>query len=106
MESWTKERIDVAPWQAIPAQMAALDLTDADGMTQVWFVDLQKNLSGGAEAVNRVMRLLWWARPFTYLYNLPGVGALQEWLYRWVAANRHRMPGGTNACRLPLDEKQ
>lgn len=104
MESWTNGRIQLAPWQAIPQQMAALGLTDADGMTQVWFVDRDGELTGGAEAVNRALRYSYWLRPFTYLYPLAGIKQLQDWVYRWVAQNRYRLPGSTSQCDLPSKE--
>jgi predicted DCC family thiol-disulfide oxidoreductase YuxK len=68
-------------------------------MTQAWYID-QNTISGGAEAVNAVLRLVWWAKPFTYLYRLPGIRQLQDWVYRWVADNRYRMPGSTASCTV------
>ncbi|MBE7530042.1 MAG: DUF393 domain-containing protein [Ardenticatenaceae bacterium] len=84
----------------IPEQMAALGLSDVDGMTQVWFVDTDGRLRGGAAAVNGALRYVWWARPFTWLYSLPGIKQLQERVYRWVATNRYRLPGGSAQCRF------
>lgn len=84
--------------------MSALGLTDEDGMTQVWFVNADGHLTGGAEAVNRMMQYCWWIRPFTYLYFLPGIRQLQDWAYRWVAENRYRLPGSTAQCALPSEE--
>ena len=104
MKSLTKNRIVTKPWQAIPEEMAALGLTDEDGMTQVWFVEANGRLSGGAEAINRSLRDCWWLRPFTYSYFLPGIRQLQDWVYRWVARNRYRMPGSTPQCALPSQE--
>lgn len=104
MQSWTNGRIQLEPWQAIPQQMAALGLTDTDGMRQVWFVDGGGELTGGAEAVNRALRYCYWLRPFTYLYPLSGIKQLQDWVYRWVAQNRYRLPGSTPQCDLPSKE--
>lgn len=84
--------------------MAALGLTAEDGMRQVWLVDGNGRLRGGAEAVNQAMRFCWWIRPFTYLYPLPGIRQLQDWIYRWVADNRHRLPGSTAQCALLSQE--
>ncbi|MCA9965677.1 MAG: DUF393 domain-containing protein [Anaerolineales bacterium] len=100
METWLPGRVDVRPWQMIPEQLATLGLTAEDGMTQVWFWE-NGRLFGGAEAVNRLLRHLWWLRPFTYLYYLPGIKQLQNWGYRWVADNRYRLPGSTPACAIP-----
>jgi predicted DCC family thiol-disulfide oxidoreductase YuxK len=84
--------------------MAELGLTDEDGMAKVWFVDQRGKLSGGAEAVNYAMRHVWWAKVFTYLYPIPGIRQLQDWGYQWVADNRYRMPGSTDACALPVQD--
>jgi predicted DCC family thiol-disulfide oxidoreductase YuxK len=91
--------VEIRPWQASLNLMAAYGLTAEDGMTQVWYIN-DSTLSGGAEAVNDVLRLVWWARPFTYLYRLPVIHQLQDRVYRWVANNRHRMPGSTAACEI------
>ncbi len=99
VQTWSRGRLNIAPWQAIPAQLDALGLTTVDAMTQVWFVD-EKGLCGGAAAVNAALTFVWWARPFTFLYPLPGIRQLQNRLYRWIAANRHRLPGSTPQCRL------
>lgn len=97
----TNQAIEIQGWQFIPERMKELGLTAADGMTQVWFVDQHGRLSGGAEAANRAMRLTWWAKPFTYLYHVPGIQQIQKWGYRWIANNRYKMPGSTEACAVP-----
>ncbi|MCB9444440.1 MAG: DUF393 domain-containing protein [Ardenticatenaceae bacterium] len=91
-------RITITAWQEIPQQMQELGLTDADGMKQVWFVDENGRLTGGAAAVNAAMSLIWWARPFTYLF--PVMRPIEDKIYHWVAENRHRLPGGTLQCRI------
>ena len=106
MESWTNGRIEIKPWQAIPDRLAALGLTDEDGLAQAWFVDAQGRLTGGAEAINRALRYCWWLRPFTYFYPLLGMRQLQNWVYRWVANNRYRLPGSTPQCALPSEERE
>ena len=94
---WSHFRISVAPWQSIPEQMAKLGLTERDGITQAWFVD-DNGLSGGAAAINGALRFIWWARPFATLYHVPGIKQFEHAVYQWVATNRHRLPGGTQAC--------
>jgi predicted DCC family thiol-disulfide oxidoreductase YuxK len=84
----------------IPEQMTALGLSAVDGMAQVWFVDADGRLSGGAAAVNDALRDVWWARPFTWLYPLPGIKQVEDCVYRWVAANRYRLPGGSAQCQI------
>ncbi len=104
MESWTNGRIALYPWQAIPEQMAARGLTAEDGMDRAWFVAANGRLTGGAEAINQALRYCWWLRPFTTLYAVPGIRQLQDWVYRWVAANRYRLPGSTPQCALPTQD--
>jgi len=82
-------------------EMQQLGLTAKDGMAQVWFVSADSKLYGGAEAINRMMQHVWWAWPLTWLYYLPGIRQLQDIVYRWVANNRHKMPGSTDACAIP-----
>lgn len=36
------------------------------------------------------------------LMAVPGVHWLAGVVYRWTARHRHRLPGGTPACRLPV----
>lgn len=44
-------------------------------------------------------------RPVGALLLVPGVNALAGVAYRWVALNRHRLPGGTPACSLPAAQR-
>lgn len=69
-------------------------------MTQVWFVSTKGRLYGGAAAINQALKLVWWARPLTLLYRLPGIRQLEDRVYRWVAQNRYRLPGSTATCAI------
>ncbi len=100
MQTWTKGRVTTYPWQTIPEELAALGLTAVDGMAQVWFVEADGRLFGGAAAVNGALRYCWWLRPLTWLYPLPGIRQIEERIYRWTAQNRHRLPGGTAVCAI------
>lgn len=100
MKAWGKGKIEVQPWQFIPERLAAAGLTAEDAMYQVWTVTADGTVRGGAAATNAALALIWWARPLTWLYHLPGIPWLEEKIYRWVADNRYRMPGGTAACQI------
>ncbi len=96
------DRVEVAASQQIPDFWQALGLTQADVMAQAWYVSAdKKHLSGGAGAINDTLRHLWYLAPFTYLYRIPGLRQLEDWLYRKIADNRHKMPGASTACALP-----
>jgi predicted DCC family thiol-disulfide oxidoreductase YuxK len=36
-----------------------------------------------------------------YILKLPGIRHLSAVIYKWVAANRYRLPGGTPTCKMP-----
>jgi predicted DCC family thiol-disulfide oxidoreductase YuxK len=56
---------------------------------------------GGAAAIGRFLVAAGGAwRPLGRLILLPGIRAVAGVVYRLVAANRHRLPGGTPACRV------
>ena len=88
------------PWQAY--DLAEVGLTPARANEQVHLV-LDGRLWGGHEAVGfalltsrrlpvRLLGRLILARP---------VRPVAAGAYTWVAAHRHRMPGGTPACEMP-----
>lgn len=56
----------------------------------------------GAEAFAAALRTgPGWLRGVAVVMGWPPVAALARWAYRVVAANRHRLPGGTDSCSLP-----
>ncbi|MEU2348153.1 DCC1-like thiol-disulfide oxidoreductase family protein [Modestobacter sp. NPDC049651] len=90
----------VVPWQW--ADLAALGVTAAQAQAEVLWVDRDGAVSGGARAVARGLRAagLPWSL-LGLLLSVPPVRWLAPPVYRLVAANRYRLPGGTPACRLP-----
>jgi predicted DCC family thiol-disulfide oxidoreductase YuxK len=38
---------------------------------------------------------------FGALMVMPGADPISAKVYEWVAANRHKLPGGTPACKMP-----
>ncbi len=103
MQTWTNGRIAIQPWQNIPDKLDALGLTLDDVNTQVWFVDGNGRLTGGAAAVNASISTVWWFKPIAFLYQLPGIRQLEDRIYRWVVKNRQLMPGSTPQCTLPKE---
>jgi len=75
------------------ACMAAAQLVSGDG--QAW---------SGLTAIVRALATRPLLRPFTWVYFVPGMRALADALYRWVAANRYRIMGraecADEACAL------
>lgn len=73
----------------------ALQWVEADGRV--------RSAQDAVAAVLRAGRL--WQRPLGLLLLAPGINALAGVVYGWVAANRHRLPGGTPACSLPAAQR-
>jgi len=68
----------------------------------VWWVHDSDRCSGAA-AINSALAAAIGRRLPLTIYRLPGVGTLQEAVYRRVAANRHRLPGTTPWCQRHPD---
>lgn len=94
--------IPVVAWQQLP-DLDLLGLTVEDVTTKAWWVGTDGRLSGGHEAIARCgMAMRRWYSPLAALLLIPPISWVAAVIYRWVATNRHLMPGGTDACRLPL----
>ncbi|MEV5819163.1 DCC1-like thiol-disulfide oxidoreductase family protein [Micromonospora harpali] len=93
-------RARVLPWQF--ADLDALGLTEAECTEAVQWVGVDGSRAAGPDAI---ARLLGDSGP---LWRVAGAGLrfpparAAAWpAYRWVARNRHRLPGGTAACAVP-----
>jgi predicted DCC family thiol-disulfide oxidoreductase YuxK len=95
------DRIAVLPWQT-PGLLARVGLTAQQTMDSAWFVDAEGHTFAAAKAINESLVALHWVfKPLAWLYRLPGIKQLEDALYKWVAANRYRLPGSTAACAVP-----
>jgi len=89
----------VTPWQR--TDLAALRLTPGECNDAVQWVNATGDHASGAAAAAAALRAsggLW--RPVGVLLDLPGIRRVATIAYRLVAANRHRLPGGTPACKV------
>jgi predicted DCC family thiol-disulfide oxidoreductase YuxK len=90
----------VRPWQRL--DLAVYGLTDLECIEALQYVDVDGRVYSAELAVARLLRASRpWARPVGYLIELPGIRSLAGVVYRWVARNRSRLPGGTPACAVP-----
>jgi predicted DCC family thiol-disulfide oxidoreductase YuxK len=67
-------------------------------LESVWWLDRSGAVLAGAEAVNAALSTALGTRLPLRVYRLPGIGPLQESVYRWVAAHRYRFRGVTPFC--------
>jgi predicted DCC family thiol-disulfide oxidoreductase YuxK len=93
--------VDTAPvaWQHL--DLVEVGATREQAAQYVgWLVD-GRIRALGAPAIAAALRARGgWTRPVGVLMDLPGVRRLAAMVYPVVARNRHRLPGGTEECRL------
>ncbi|SCL18363.1 Predicted thiol-disulfide oxidoreductase YuxK, DCC family [Micromonospora rhizosphaerae] len=95
----------VVPWQF--ADLGALGLTEAECEEAVQWVGADGSRASGPDAIARLLggsSPLW--RVAGAGLRFPPVRAAARPAYRWVARNRHRLPGGTAACSLPQEARE
>lgn len=90
----------ILPWQV--TDLGALGLRAEECAEAVQWVGVDGQRSAGPDAIARLLAgstAPW--RALGRLLRLPPVRALAWPVYRWVARNRGRLPGGTPACARP-----
>ncbi|WP_077063753.1 thiol-disulfide oxidoreductase DCC family protein [Streptomyces sp. MP131-18] len=95
-----RPRCEATPWQF--ADLAALGVTRERAEHEVLWVTPTGAVYGGAHAVAKLLMSAGgaWA-VLGALLRLPPQRWAAHGVYRLVAANRRRMPGGTPACAVP-----
>jgi len=64
----------------------------------VRWLDASGAVYSGAEAANAAVSSALGTRVPLRIYRIPGVRALEDAVYRWVAGHRYRFPGTTPYC--------
>jgi predicted DCC family thiol-disulfide oxidoreductase YuxK len=97
IQRWIMPSAEAVPWQH--ADLGALGLTAAACREAVQYRDCSGRWHSAGSAVTAILRdsRFPWSG-LGRLAGLPGMGWISERCYRWVAANRYRLPGGTPAC--------
>ena len=93
----------IQPWQR--SDLAGLGLTQEQCESAVQLIESGRVTSAHV-AVARL--LIYGKRGWAvlgYLLLVPGIKQIAGVVYRWVAKNRDRMPGGTAECALPQSER-
>ncbi|WP_112138576.1 thiol-disulfide oxidoreductase DCC family protein [Glycomyces dulcitolivorans] len=103
IEKHIRTRAKVVPWQW--ADLDALGITQQEAEDAVQWIEISFQRSGPDAIAVLLRRAQWYWKPFGWFLSLKPVSAVAWPLYRWVARNRHRLPGGTAACSLPQAER-
>jgi predicted DCC family thiol-disulfide oxidoreductase YuxK len=97
---WSQPEDRIVPWQFLCAEERdAMGLTIEQASQRAYWWD-SSELFGAERAIARALRAArfpW--RPLGYLLDLPGVRSVAHPVYLLVAKYRHRLPGGTPACK-------
>jgi predicted DCC family thiol-disulfide oxidoreductase YuxK len=91
--------VDIVAYQL--TDLDRLGVTEEAAAAEVQYVDKDGRVSGGAAAIARL--LVSRGGLFGVLGRvmlLPGIRSVAAWVYKKVADNRYRLPGGTPACRV------
>lgn len=98
---WVQKNIrpksEITPWQW--ADLKQLGTTKKRVMYEAIWIEPNGKIYGGAQAVALIlMNAGWFWYPFGILLRIPPFRWLGHWIYRLVAINRHKLPGGTPTC--------
>lgn len=99
-QRWIKRMPAAQPYQFL--ELAEFGLTAEQCNVAVQFVEANRTVYSAHDAVSMLLRASgrgWWV--LGSLMRVPGIHWLSGVVYRWVARNRHRLPGGTAACAIP-----
>ena len=90
----------LVPWQF--ADLTALGTTAERTQREALWIDTDGTIYGGAAVFAEWLKFRggWYQVPGRVL-TLPVIRPLAAGVYRVIAKNRHRMPGGSPACALP-----
>lgn len=97
-------RPDIEPWQSLDLERLGLERAECELAVQ-WIGESGDRASAHV-AVART--LVYGGKGWAVLGRiilLPGIRSVAGLVYRWIARNRHRMPGGTAQCNLPASER-
>jgi predicted DCC family thiol-disulfide oxidoreductase YuxK len=95
---------EIVAWQL--TDLAALGITEAQATDAVQWVRIDGTIRSGHEAIAAVLSAaggIWKVVGQTIL--LPGISRLAAKVYRLVADNRYRLPGGTPACAIADEDR-
>ncbi|URM92496.1 DUF393 domain-containing protein [Streptomyces sp. MRC013] len=99
-ERYVRPRCTATPWQF--ADLEELGVTRRRAEHEVLWVTPAGTVYGGSRAVAKLLLGSPGGWPVLgAVLTLPLVRWAAHGVYRLVADNRHRMPGGTAACALP-----
>jgi len=93
----------IQSWQR--SDLAGLGLTQEQCESAVQLIENGRVTSAHVAIARLLIYGKWGWAVLGYLLLVPGIKQIAGVVYRWVAKNRDRMPGGTAECALPQSER-
>jgi len=100
MQKLLKKRPPMEPYQFL--DLTKYSLTPELCLEEAKFITADGAIKGGHLAFVETFKLaggLW--KVLASIVGLPVLRSIAGVVYRWVAKNRYRLPGGTPTCALP-----
>jgi predicted DCC family thiol-disulfide oxidoreductase YuxK len=99
LQRWVPTSVPVQPWQFVDIGAYGVSAAECDAAVQ--WIDGSRHAAGPA-AIAALLRTshMGWRAVGRALGTRPGLAVTWP-VYRWVARNRDRMPGGTATCAVP-----
>lgn len=94
---------EIVAWQL--TDLAELGVTEQQAADAVQWVQVDGTVRSGHEAIAAVLTTagrIW--RIIGHTLLLPGISWMAAKLYRLIADNRYRLPGGTPACAVTRED--
>jgi len=89
--------VELAPLQG-DGVAEKLGVPESQLLDSVRWLDASGAVYSGAEAANAAVSAALGTGLPLLIYRIPGIRALQNGIYRWVAGHRYRFPGTTPYC--------
>jgi predicted DCC family thiol-disulfide oxidoreductase YuxK len=104
VQRWIPTPARVEAWQLTDIAALGLTVEECDAAVQ-WSTSATQHSSGPAAIADLLKSSRPWWRVAGHLLSLRPVLWVAWPVYRWVARNRDKMPGGTATCALPQAER-
>ena len=100
IEARLPEGTPVEPWQSL--DLKELGLTEDDVVTAAYWIGDDGRAHRGHRGIGRALMAAggFW-KVIGWIIVLPPVSLIARPIYALIAKHRHRLPGATDACRLP-----
>jgi len=101
LREWLPVYPETVPWQW--ADLDELALSRDDVTRYAWLITDGHQYAGHL-ALSALLRAQpsWWLRLAGWLVATPPYSWVAALSYSTIAKNRHRLPGGTPACQMPI----